>query len=536
MIKFGMNYLSNYKHTLLIYIILSFIIGITSLSLPLVSGSIINIITTNKDTAKLFSLCTTFASISIANLVLQLLCQKLYISIQANAAFDLNFHTIKHIQHLPLSYINNQDTIYLNQKINNDSNNIITFIISLINNVLINSITLFFSILCIYYINITIGLILSFLVSFYLLIYIFLKKKLYKMSLIYKESQAHFVSALNEQLINVKFIKIHSLYNKFKDKLQKIYKDFLRKIQNTQMFFYIYGSLDSIIGLVAQISIFILGGIFIINDNLLIGSLTILMSYYQFLIKSVKYFSNLGKEYQDCVVSYNRLLEILNIEKDKNGHKKLKSIESITLKNIQFGYNKDFIINNLSYRFERGKMYGIVGKNGAGKSTLIDLILGLYLEKYNGQILYNSFAIEKIDMLYTRFAQISVIEQEPMLLNDSVGKNLLLTQKHTKASCVNIINSLHFSSFFKNLPYGLNTRINQKSNNVSGGEKQKISIVRQLCKNADLIICDEPTSALDLQSKNNLLKYLRQLKKEKIIIVISHDDKVINYYDEILNL
>lgn len=536
MIRLGMTYLLQYKKSFISYIILSFLLGIISLILPLITGSIINNLTELKSIKVLMNLCLLFSIISFIRIIIQFISQKLYIFTQTNAGFQLNLDVIEHVKKVSLNFVNSQETSYLNQRINNDSNSIIIFLISLFNNFVINAVSMLFSLYLLYKINIIIGLMLSLLLLIYFCMYITFKKKLFSMSLLFKESQSRFFSALNEQLTNVKFVKEHSVYEFFSNKLKTAFYSFLKKITKSQLFFYFYNSLDSIISLCAQISVYIIGGILVIKGVLDLGTFTIVISYFQMLLTAIKYFSSLGTTYQDTIVSYKRIINIFNYKEQGNGDVKIDKINSINLNNVYFGYNDKNIIKNFSYQFKKGKVYGIVGNNGAGKSTLIELILGLYIDEYKGKILYNHINIDKIDMIDLRLRKISVLEQEPMLINTSIGKNIILTKYHSRAKCAQVIKQLNFSDFFLNLPNGLNTNINEKSNNISGGEKQKIALVRQLCKSSDLIIFDEPTSALDIESKKNLIEYLTSIKKDKIILMIAHDEKLKTYYDKVINL
>ncbi|GFR34196.1 ATP-binding cassette domain-containing protein [Thermobrachium celere] len=102
------------------------------------------------------------------------------------------------------------------------------------------------------------------------------------------------------------------------------------------------------------------------------------------------------KIYQESLISYDRLNEIINIPIERNGEIYINQINEIELRNLNFSYTGDgFIISNFNYIFRKGNIYGIKGTNGIGKSTLIKLMLGLY-QDYEGEIFYNSLDIKKI--------------------------------------------------------------------------------------------------------------------------------------------
>ena len=538
MIKYGLKYILQYKIPFFCYIIISLVIGSISLIIPLITGAIINNLTITKEFELLVKLCFTFLGVNIILIFLRYFNQKLYIKIQTKAAFELNFSLLEHVKRVPLQFVEKQDMSYLNQRINNDSNAIIIFSINLINNLIINVTSLLFSIIILYRISYFITIVLFILIFIYGIMYIALKSYLFDMSILEKESQSYFFAALNEQLDNVKFIKIHSVYKAFEKKIKKAFERLLKVVLKVQLFFYFYLSLDSFITTIAQVVVYFLGGMYVIQGKLEIGTFTIVMSYFQFLLSSIKYFTNLGKEYQNNLVSYERIQEILKVKKQRNGDIRLRYINKIELKNIEFSYFKSekTLFKNMSYVFKRGNIYGLFGPNGSGKSTLINLLIGLYVDQYEGNIFYNDINSEEIDLIDLREKLIAVIEQEPTLLNESVLKNIFLSKDYSKDRCKSVIKTLGFNAFLKKLPNQMNTKLHENANNVSGGEKQKIALVRELSKNYDVLICDEPTSALDRKSKDKLFEYLQTIKDTKIIIIISHDEIALSYCDHCINL
>jgi len=140
--------------------------------------------------------------------------------------------------------------------------------------------------------------------------------------------------------------------------------------------------------------------------------------------------------------------------------------------------------------------------------------------------------MDAIDIYNLRSRMISVSEQEPALLADTLSYNLNLDRvglvQSNKCVLENLTNALGLKAYIESLPEQFDTVINESATNISGGEKLKISIIRAILRNPDVIILDEPTSALDSQSRAALRSYLDELKMSKIIIIISHDADFIN--------
>lgn len=164
---------------------------------------------------------------------------------------------------------------------------------------------------------------------------------------------------------------MEELYEK---KLRRAFESFFRKVLNSQQFFFLYSSIDGILENITNVCIYILGGISIIKGDITLGAFTIILNYYNNILYSIKYFANLGKEYQDNYASYERLKNILNLEEQKNGTIFLKNITEISCEHLCFVRNNEIIIQDFNYDFKKGQIYCLQGENGSGKTTLLDLI------------------------------------------------------------------------------------------------------------------------------------------------------------------
>lgn len=534
--KFCKNFIFKYKGLFSFYILLNIIIGIIGIIIPLLTGKIVDNLTYTKNKELLINYCIIFAVISIVNMLAGFLSSFIYIKLQTKSGYALNKHVVDHLQNVSMSYFTNTDTVYLNQRINNDSNSIIIFCIGVIINVAVNIITLIFTSVLLIKINYKIAIIMFVLVVLYIIMYSIFKKSLYQKSYEVKEAQSSFFSRLNEQLLNVKFIKIHSIKDIFTKRLDNAFTELIKKLVSSQKLSYLYTCCDSIIGLIAQLCIFLIGGFAIINGEMTIGFYVIMANYFSMMMGSSRYFFNLGKTYQDNLVSYNRITEILSIQQQIHGNYEIENIDCIKVENLTFNYSEKNIFKNYCVEFKKGKIYCLIGHNGVGKSTLISLILGLYVNDYEGKISYNNINIKEIDLYQTNLKRIGVTEQEPILIPDTLINNITLEKDYDVRLINDYINLLGLDKYILSLENGLNTIINEKSNNISGGEKQKISILRQFIKNPDVMILDEPTSALDVESKEKLRIYLNSVKKNKIIIVISHDSFIQEFCDVVVDL
>ena len=172
---------------------------------------------------------------------------------------------------------------------------------------------------------------------------------------------------------------------------------------------------------------------------------------------------------------------------------------------------------------------GIIGESGGGKSTLIDIVSGL-LKPTNGEIIIDG---KKINNLKNTnwLDKIGYLTQKNNLLDESILTNITLEfdkNKIDKKLIDEIIDKTGLSEFINKLPEKIDTQIGENGLYISGGEKQRIGIARLLYDKKEILIFDESTSNLDIKNKNKFIKIINQLSKEKTIIIISHDETVIN--------
>ena len=212
--------------------------------------------------------------------------------------------------------------------------------------------------------------------------------------------------------------------------------------------------------------------------------------------------------------------------------KKIIFNKKLSLKKINFSYNKEnTLFKNLNFDFYKNKSYAIVGPSGSGKSTLINILLGI-LKVNRGKVEIDGNNIE--NDLTSYLSTISYIPQEFIFLEESVKNVICFGAKYEQDKVLNLIKKLNIFKNKKN--YQINKLLNSKVKQLSIGQKQKIAIVRALYQDADIIIFDEPTSALDKKSIFELKKIMIKLKKNKTLIVVTHDIKFSKIFDKSIDL
>lgn len=202
----------------------------------------------------------------------------------------------------------------------------------------------------------------------------------------------------------------------------------------------------------------------------------------------------------------------------------------LSLQNISFAYDKTPVLQNISYEFEKGKMYCIIGKSGAGKTTLLSLLSGL-AKPTGGEIFYDDKNVAKIDKYKFRSKYIGVVFQSFNLLTKYTAlENVVLSMdvagyktKSKKQRAIELLQGVGLDE----------DEANRRVLKLSGGQQQRVAIARALSYDPDIILADEPTGNLDTETQNEIMNIFRELTNQgKCVILVSHSPDVAAVCDE----
>ncbi|WP_430885011.1 ABC transporter ATP-binding protein [Fusibacter sp. JL216-2] len=253
-----------------------------------------------------------------------------------------------------------------------------------------------------------------------------------------------------------------------------------------------------------------------------LGTVVALGLYFQMLVPAIVELTNSNVQLQQAVPSLDRIEEILGLPKEYSGKNALKRLESITIDKVHFSYVENAkVFDNFSLGVKRGEILGIKGENGSGKSTLVKMIMGL-LNADNGQIFFNESEIASYKIESIR-SQITYAPQNAKLNSDTVMSNIKsYDDSITDEKVFSVSRDIGYFDDINALHNGFETVVSE-GGNLSGGQMRKISLLRAFVRNSDVYILDEPFTGLDSESCELLIKYLNKIKKDKIILIISHN-------------
>ena len=266
----------------------------------------------------------------------------------------------------------------------------------------------------------------------------------------------------------------------------------------------------------------------IINfEGVLISTISMMSSF-----GPVTALSNLANNLFHTLASGNRVLDILEEEPVvyEITNKKDISFERLKCENVNFSYDKEEILKEISLNIPKNKIVGIQGKSGSGKSTLLKLLMRFW-DVNGGEIKISNENIKNINTSSLRDME-SYVTQSTYLFNDTIKNNIKIAKENaTMEEIIEASKKASLHEFIEKLPKGYETNVGELGDSLSGGEKQRIGIARAFLHNGPLILLDEPTSNLDSLNEGIILKSLKEECKDKTVVLVSHRKSTMNITD-----
>ncbi len=365
-------------------------------------------------------------------------------------------------------------------------------------------------------------------------------KNLKKKSDRVQREQGFFLSILEETLGGLKIIKGFNAEKRFDDKFQEStrrYYKYSNSLLNRQN---LASPVSEFLGIVVIAILLWFGGRMVLVEGTLDPAAFIAyMGLAYNILTPAKAISKASYGVKKGNAAAARILEILETEsaiKDAPNAKVKQGFTSqVSLENISFKYEDEYVLKNFSLQVPKGHTVALVGQSGSGKSTIANLVTRFY-DVNEGAIKIDGENIKDITQRSLRDL-LGLVTQDSILFNDTIKDNLLVAkQDATEEEIIDALKIANAWEFVKDLPLGIQTNIGDSGNKLSGGQKQRLSIARAVLKNPPIMILDEATSALDTESERLVQDALENMMKNRTSIVIAHRLSTIQSADNIVVL
>jgi ATP-binding cassette subfamily B protein len=370
------------------------------------------------------------------------------------------------------------------------------------------------------------GLVMLCIIPCYILVYYITNKINKKTQREVMENAASLESQLVESLNSVSTIKQFGLEDFANMKTETRFVKLLKKVYRSGLNSVFSSNASTFLSRLFTIILLWVGAYYVMEGAITTGELMSFYAVIGYFTGPIKKLVNMNKTIQDAHIAADRLFEIMDLEKEKEGDDiqlKPEMIGDIKFENVKFRYgSRVTVFDDLTLTIPKGQVTAFVGESGSGKTTIINILQKLYpLDE--GKVRIGDINLQYIDNGSLRDT-VSVVPQHIDLFAGTIIENIAVGEFDPDIEkIIKICKQLGIIEFIENMPNGFKTYLGEHGANLSGGEKQRVAIARALYKDPDILIMDEATSSLDSSSEQYVQRTIDMLTEEgKTIILIAH--------------
>jgi ABC-type multidrug transport system fused ATPase/permease subunit len=345
-----------------------------------------------------------------------------------------------------------------------------------------------------------------------------------------------FQGLIIQQVSQFKYLKATGLIRDYAEKL-------IQKVREIELSQRKIGVLNAIMtGVREPMLVGVVVAVILIQVNVMsgtLGSVILSILFFYRALTSVMLVQTTWNKYLELSGSFSSLEKFtkeLKQGKERTGKAHFDQFEAqIHLHNINFNYGETVILQNINLQIPKNETIAFVGESGSGKTTLLNVIAGL-LKPMQGEVLIDGRDLKQVDTPSFQKC-IGYITQEPVIFNDSIFNNVTFWDLPSPENIEKFNTALRRASiyeFVQEQPKQAETMLGNNGINISGGQKQRLSIARELYKEVDFLFLDEATSALDTETEKQIQQSFTALKGQYTIVIIAHRISTIKDADRVV--
>ncbi len=535
-----LSYVPRYKKHLIAIMAIIVLTTLINLLPPYLSGSILYDEVLNPDgkyAGAILPLVAVLVSISAITVLLGILLGRIGAEMSGAIIYDIKTEVFSAMQKLGMSFFSSKRTGNLLNRINSDALDIQYFLNDGLPNFIINAGTICAIGLFLFIVNPILSVAVLIPVP---LIAIIIKKSTRKFKKIKWHSwrrSSTMNSVINDTLMGVRVVKAFGKENseieRFNESSRLLAENRVREGVAAAKVFPMLSFIMSLGGLI----VWGLGGGQVISGKLTFGELMTFVGYLSLLYSPVNFMVKTFDWWTNCMNSAQRIFEVIDRKTDvpeKENAAKFKVEGNIELNKVSFSYEPNrTVLKNVSFSVNKGEMVGLVGHSGAGKSTITNLITRLY-DVNDGEVLIDGVNVKNISFACLR-GSIGMVLQDTFLFEGTIAENIAYGKPDASSEeIIEAAKKAYAHNFIVSLPDGYDTFIGKGGADLSGSEKQRISIARAILMNPPILIFDEATSSLDTKTEQEIQKAMEVLMKGRTTIAIAHRFSTLKNADRLI--
>lgn len=540
-IKFGFGWfykrMLNYKRIVFEVLIASFIMQLFGLVTPLFTQVVLDKVLTHHSISTLRVIAIAFLATIVFELLLSLSRNYIFAHTTTKIDAKLGSELFSHLALLPMTYFENRKVGNIVARVR-ELDSIRDFIANKSVTVILDLLFSFVFVLMMLLYSVKLTLIAIFFVTIIALIYFFITPILRKRLEDKFQMGAASNSYLVEAVTGMQTVKSLAIEGSMQREWENYLGNYVKSSFNLSNLSNVASGFATCSQKMMTLSILYFGVGEVIKGNLSVGQLIAFQMFAGQFSSPVMRLVSLWNEFQQALLSVDRLGDILNTPTEQITNKPitLNNIQGdIKFDNVSFKYtpSSNLVLKNINLHITPNKSIGIVGRSGSGKSTITKLIERLYLQN-EGAIYIDGIDIRHLNPYILR-QNIGVVLQESYLFSGSIKDNISFASPGASMEDIIKVSQIAGANeFIATLDKGYDTAVGERGSSLSGGQKQRIAIARALINNPRILIFDEATSALDYESESIITQNLSQIKQNKTFIIIAHRLSTVRNCDEII--
>ena len=533
-----LKYLTRYKKTLLVVLLLVVLYSLISLAGPYLMGVAIDRYITQKDISGLMRIVLLMFAAYLSTNVLRTVSDWMMSAVSQGALKKLRTDLFSHLQLLSLKYYDQNPPGELMSRLTNDINVINQAVSMNIISLFANTLTLIGILVAMFALDLWLALASLLVVPITLWFTTFVAKYSRRGFRQLQAGLGDLNGTIEETISGQRVIKAfrrnESAYEKFNRSNQEVYR--AGKYASTYAFLLM--PLTNQIGNLFVITLAGLGGWLAIEGLVTVGMIATFISYGRRFIQPVRQLSNLYNSIQSALAGAERVFEVLDTQPELEDAPSTVSLQKVggdvQFEHVFFGYLPDVpVIKDMSLHARAGQTVALVGPTGAGKTTIINLLSRFY-DIQSGAITIDGIDIREIKKEDLR-RNLGIVLQDTFLFSDTVMENIRYGRLDASdEECIEAARVADADHFIRQLPQGYQTRLSERGSNLSLGQRQLLAISRAVLANPGILILDEATSSVDTRTEARIQKALLNLMQGRTSFVIAHRLSTIRDADNVL--
>ena len=531
-----LKFIGKYKILLVFSIVLSIVAAILQLYVPILFGAAIDTVIKQGEVhySQLLSvlihigICITVASIGlwVMNLINNCLTYQTVKEIRAKA--------MRHIQHIPLSYLDVHSTGDIVQSVIADVDQLSDGLLLGFTQLFTGIVTIIATLVFMLSKNVLITCCVIVLTPVSFFVARFISTRSYRLFQKQTSTRGKQTALINEMIGSEKVVKAFGYEKRASKRFEKMNKELQEYTQNALFISSLTNPSTRAVNNVIYAIVAVLGSYSIMKGNLTVGGLTVLLSYANQYMKPFNDISSVVTELQNAMACADRVFTLIEAPTE-SADSKLDLVEKdgeIDIQDVFFSYLPDQkLIENFNFSAKAGTTTAIVGPTGCGKTTFINLLMRFY-DVNQGAILIDGQNIYDVSRKSIR-KNFGMVLQDTWLKNASIRDNIAFgVENASDEEIIEAAKEAHSWEFIRRMPEGLDTIVTDDS--LSQGQKQLLCITRVLLSKPNMLILDEATSSIDTRTELEIQAAFNNLMKGRTSFVVAHRLSTIRNADQII--